>query len=62
VQALGAPDLDAAVFLGERASVTKIKVLSKSGNLSTARVIHFATHGTLAQETAQFAALADRTI
>ena len=41
-----------AVYLGERANETTIKALSASGALASARVIHFATHGLLAAETA----------
>jgi CHAT domain-containing protein len=49
---LGAPD--SAVYLGERATVSRIKALSASGALGRARTIHFATHGLLANETALF--------
>ena len=57
-QALGVPeaDLGHAVYLGGRATVTQVKALSKSGDLAKARVVHFATHGLLAGETALFAA------
>jgi CHAT domain-containing protein/tetratricopeptide (TPR) repeat protein len=48
----GAPD--SAVFLGERATVSVIKALSASGALARAKAVHFATHGLLARETAQF--------
>jgi CHAT domain-containing protein len=54
-QALGAADPNAAVFLAERATVTQVKALSKSGELAKAKVVHFATHGALARETAEFA-------
>jgi CHAT domain-containing protein/tetratricopeptide (TPR) repeat protein len=54
-KALGAADPDAAVFLGERATVARVKALSKSGELAKAKVVHFATHGALARETAEFA-------
>jgi CHAT domain-containing protein len=47
--------LDKAVHLGERATVAQVKALSKRGELARARVVHFATHGLLAGETAQFA-------
>jgi CHAT domain-containing protein len=50
-----APELDKAIFLGSRATVSQIKALSQSGALARARVVHFATHGLLAGETAQFA-------
>jgi len=49
------PELDKAVYLGERATVTQVKALSQSGELAKARVVHFATHGLLAGQTAQFA-------
>jgi CHAT domain-containing protein len=54
---LGAPEagLGKAVYLGERATVSMVKALSKSGDLARARVVHFATHGLLAGETAMFA-------
>ena len=54
---LGVPEarLDSAVYLGERATVAQVKALSASGDLARARVVHFATHGLLAGETALFA-------
>ena len=54
---LGVPEsgLSKAVYLGERATVSKVKALSASGGLARARVVHFATHGLLAGETAMFA-------
>ena len=56
-KALGVPErkLNNAVYLGERANVTQVKTLSRSGELAGARVIHFATHGLLAGQTAMFA-------
>ncbi len=56
-RALGVPEagLGNAVYLGERASVSKVKALSRSGDLARARVVHFATHGLLAGETVWFA-------
>ena len=56
-RALGVPEakLEKAIYLGERATVSKLKALSKSGDLARARVVHFATHGLLAGETAMFA-------
>jgi CHAT domain-containing protein len=56
-QALGVPPakLDKDVYLGEKATVSKVKALSKSGALARAKVIHFATHGLLAGETELFA-------
>ncbi|HZV20998.1 MAG TPA: CHAT domain-containing protein, partial [Hyphomicrobiales bacterium] len=54
---LGVPEagLVKAVSLGEQASVSKVKAMSKSGDLARARVVHFATHGLLAGEAAMFA-------
>jgi CHAT domain-containing protein len=54
---LGVPEarLDDAVYLGERATVSQVKAKSKSGELARARVVHFATHGLLAGQTAMFA-------
>ena len=40
-----------AVYLGEKATETTLKALSKSGTLAGARILHFATHGLLAGET-----------
>ena len=56
-RALGVPEagLAKAVHLGERATVSQVKALSASGDLARARVVHFATHGLLAGETALFA-------
>jgi CHAT domain-containing protein len=56
-QTLGVPEggLDNAVYLGSRASVSQIKALSANGALARARVVHFATHGLLAGESAFFA-------
>ena len=48
-------ELDKAVYLGGRATVSQVKALSKSGELARARVVHFATHGLLAGQTAMFA-------
>jgi CHAT domain-containing protein len=45
-----------AVHLGENASETVIKAASANGVLADARVVHFATHGLLAGETAMLAA------
>ena len=50
-----APELDKAIYLGSRATVSQVKALSQSGALARARVVHFATHGLLAGETALFA-------
>ena len=54
---LGVPEagLSKAVHLGKEATVSKVKALSRSGDLARARVVHFATHGLLAGETAMFA-------
>ncbi len=56
-QTLGVPEagIDKAVYLGGRATVSQVKALSQSGALAKARVVHFATHGLLAGETAMFA-------
>lgn len=43
-----------AVYLGRNASVTQIKSLSEGGVLKKARVVHFATHGLLADKSAMF--------
>jgi len=45
---LGIPDSD--VHLGNRATERNIKSMSESGNLANYRIVHFATHGTLAGE------------
>jgi CHAT domain-containing protein/tetratricopeptide (TPR) repeat protein len=45
---------DGAVYLGQNATEKTIKALSASGALGNARVVHFATHGLLADETAMF--------
>jgi len=49
-QSSGATEGD--IYLGERASEKALKSLSANGTLSKARVVHFATHGLLAGETA----------
>jgi CHAT domain-containing protein/tetratricopeptide (TPR) repeat protein len=56
-RALGVTEagLSKAVYLGEQATVSRVKALSNSGALVRARVVHFATHGLLAGETAMFA-------
>ena len=46
------------VIVGARATEAQIKSMSAEGLLSQARILHFATHGLLAGETAQF--LADK--
>ena len=43
---------EAAVHLGEKASETAVKALSANGVLGNARIVHFATHGLLASESA----------
>jgi CHAT domain-containing protein len=50
---LGA-DVDANVYLGDRARETRIKALSTDGALAKAHIVHFATHGLLAGETKWF--------
>jgi CHAT domain-containing protein/tetratricopeptide (TPR) repeat protein len=47
---------DGAVYLGEKASEVTVKALSANGALAQAKVVHFATHGLLAGETAMLAA------
>ena len=49
---LGAPE--SSVYLGERATVSQVKSLSATGALARARMVHFATHGLVAGETALF--------
>jgi CHAT domain-containing protein len=44
------------VVVGAQATETGVKAMSDSGRLADARVVHFATHGLLAGETAQFLA------
>lgn len=46
----------ADVFVGARATEARIKEMSAAGSLADARVLHFATHGLLAGETAQLIA------
>jgi CHAT domain-containing protein len=53
---LGMADPDKAVNLGAKATEAHVKTLSASGTLARARVVHFATHGLVAGETAMFAA------
>jgi tetratricopeptide (TPR) repeat protein/CHAT domain-containing protein len=45
---LGVPTDD--VYLGNRATERELKSLNDSGQLSTYRIVHFATHGALADE------------
>lgn len=47
---------NAAVVVGPHASETRVKELSASGALARVRVVHFATHGLLAQESQRLAA------
>ena len=49
------PDPDRVVNLGARATEARVKGLSADGTLARARVVHFATHGLVAGETALFA-------
>jgi CHAT domain-containing protein len=51
--ALGASS--ANVYLGRRATEGMVKDLSATGQLARARIIHFATHGLIAAETASIA-------
>ena len=52
-RSLSASDED--IFLGARATEATIKSLSDTGRLKRYRVVHFATHGLLANETEQVA-------
>jgi CHAT domain-containing protein len=54
---LGVPEtgLNKVVHLGGQATVAQVKALSRSGDLARVRMVHFATHGLLAGETAMFA-------
>ena len=52
-QAIGATQSE--VYLGDKASELTVKALSANGELATARVVHFATHGLLAGETEMLA-------
>jgi CHAT domain-containing protein len=51
VARMAGADPDRAVHLGARASERHVKALSANGTLANARIIHFATHGLLADET-----------
>jgi CHAT domain-containing protein len=51
----GIANPDAVVNLGERATEARVKSLSADGTLARARIVHFATHGLVAGETALFA-------
>ena len=51
---LGVPEAGQSKAI-QHATVSKVKALSASGDLACARVVHFATHGLLAGETAMFA-------
>jgi CHAT domain-containing protein/tetratricopeptide (TPR) repeat protein len=52
-KAMGALEREAnTVWLGARATETNLKKLSSEGKLSTYKVLHFATHGLLAGESA----------
>ena len=44
------------VILGLKATETEIKMMSRDGRLAQSRIVHFATHGLLAGETALFLA------
>jgi CHAT domain-containing protein len=45
---------DTSVHLGPQATETRVKALSADGTLAKAHVVHFATHGLMASETASF--------
>ena len=53
-RARGMTDLDKAVNLGARATEARVKAQSADGTLAHAGVVHFATHGLVAGETALF--------
>jgi CHAT domain-containing protein/tetratricopeptide (TPR) repeat protein len=53
-RARGMTDLDKAVNLGARATEARVKALSGDGTLAHAGIVHFATHGLVAGETARF--------
>ena len=55
-RAQGIRDPDAAVHLGQRATEARVKALSADGTLARARIVHFATHGLVAGETALLSA------
>jgi CHAT domain-containing protein len=54
-RARGMSDPDRVVNLGARATEARVKALSADGTLARAGVVHFATHGLVAGETALFA-------
>jgi CHAT domain-containing protein len=49
---LGIPEseIESKVWLGSRATEANVKDLSQKGELSTYRIVHFATHGLIAGE------------
>jgi CHAT domain-containing protein/tetratricopeptide (TPR) repeat protein len=49
-RALGVKNLNSDLLLGARATETAVKALSGDGRLAHYQVLHFATHGVLAQE------------
>lgn len=58
-RALGVSTPDRGVQLGAGATETRIKAMSRDGDLARARIVHFATHGLLPRETASLAALSE---
>lgn len=54
-RASGSIEPDRSVCLGARATERTVRRLSSSGELAGARIVHFATHGLLAGETATLA-------
>lgn len=54
-RASGVTQPDRMVHLGARATEAQVKTLSDNGMLARARVVHFATHGLIAGETASLA-------
>lgn len=53
-EALGVSNLANSVFLGRQATEGHLKALSKLGILVNVSILHFATHGLLARETALY--------
>lgn len=51
---LGSPE--SAIYLGDRAREGIVKALSRSGALAQARIVHFATHGVLSNESERLGA------
>ena len=54
-RASGEENPDTVVHLGGHATETRVKALSADGTLARTKIIHFATHGLIADETASLA-------